>query len=172
MKSASIRVLLVEDNPGDARLVREMLSESNTGPYEITHVTRVSEAVPHLRSGNVDVTLLDLSLPDGLGVDTVIQVYAAAPQIPIVVMSGTEDETIIARAVEEGAQDYLVKGHVDVYLLVHAIRFAIERQRILLEKFVSMSDVARLLSKQRIAALEAKVDRLVELVSSRINPTK
>jgi CheY-like chemotaxis protein len=172
MKSATVRVLIVEDNQGDARLVREMLSETNIGVYEVTHVGRVSEAVARLRNGDVDVTLLDLSLPDGLGVDTVIQVYAAAPQIPIVVMSGTEDEMVIARAVEEGAQDYLVKGHVDPYLLVHSIRFAIERQRILLEKFVSMSDVARLLSKQRIAALEAKVDRLVELISDRVDLTK
>ena len=107
MKSATVRVLIVEDVQGDARLVREMLSETNTGVYEVIHVGRVSEAVPHLRNGDVDVTLLDLSLPDGLGVDTVIQVYAAAPQIPIIVMSGTDDETVIAGAVEEGAQGIL-----------------------------------------------------------------
>lgn len=172
MRSGSIRVLIVEDNQGDARLVREMLSESVGDVFDVTHVGRVADAVAHLRTGATDVTLLDLSLPDGLGVDTVIQVYAAAPQIPIVVMSGTEDEGMIARAVEEGAQDYLVKGHVDTYLLVHSIRFAIERQRILLEKFVSMSDVARLLSKQRIAALESKVDRLVELISDRVDLSK
>ncbi|MBM3216098.1 response regulator [Candidatus Poribacteria bacterium] len=168
-EAASIRVLLVEDNPGDARLVREYLSESGI-TFSVEHVQRVSDAVSRLRSGGIDVTLLDLTLPDGLGIDTVVQVCAVDPTVPTVVMSGLEDETTIARAVEEGAQDYLIKGHVDAYLLSHAIRFAIERHRILAAQYVSRRDVGRLLNEQRMAALEAKVDRLVELIGE--NPQR
>jgi DNA-binding NarL/FixJ family response regulator len=165
-------VLVVEDNPGDARLVRELLARDVAGAYDVAHARTVDEATQRLGKLHFDVILLDLSLPDGSGVDTVVRVYAAAPSVPIVVVSGFDDGSLIARAVEEGAQDYLIKGHMDERLLVHAIRFAMERQRLLNERYVSLSEVARLLSRQRIAALEAKVDRLVSLIGAQRDEAK
>jgi PAS domain S-box-containing protein len=135
MNGQSIKILLVEDNPGDARLVRTMLldrdiDESTQTIFELTHVERLSEAAKSLAKEVFDVILLDLSLPDGYGLDTVSQVRDAASDVPIVVMSGLSDEALAIKAVQKGAQDYLVKGHVDDYSLIRSLRYAIERKRI------------------------------------------
>jgi signal transduction histidine kinase/DNA-binding NarL/FixJ family response regulator len=124
-----VRTLLVEDNPGDARLLRELLSEVTTIRTRLLHSARLSDAVEILRNEPIDVLLLDLSLPDAHGVDTVSRANAAAPLVPIVVLTGLDDESIAVRAVSAGAQDYLVKGQVDGQLLGRAIRYAMERKR-------------------------------------------
>jgi diguanylate cyclase (GGDEF)-like protein/PAS domain S-box-containing protein len=124
-----IKVLLVEDNPGDARLVKEMLVDAGANKFSLAHVGLISEGLSLLREGGYDVVLLDLSLPDGYGLDTIRQVCAAAPHLPVVILTGLDDETIAIRAVQEGAQDYLVKGQMDSNLLARAIRYAIERKR-------------------------------------------
>ncbi len=129
MSAEAVHILLIEDNPGDARLVREMLAEAPTLHAELTHLNRLSLALEHLRAHAVDVALLDLSLPDAQGLDTVARLHAAAPRLPIVVMSGCDDEALAVEGVRAGAQDYLVKGHVDTALLARALRYAIERQR-------------------------------------------
>jgi PAS domain S-box-containing protein len=127
------KVLLIEDNPGDARLVKEMLAEAPvmTGAgssYHLTVARRLSEGLESLSEASFDVILLDLMLPDGQGLDTMHRLHDAVPWAPIIVMSGISDEAIGVQAVQEGAQDYLVKGHVNAHLLRRAIRYAVERK--------------------------------------------
>ena len=129
MKDKSIRVLLVEDNPGDARLIRETLTEVSGVQFHLEWVDRLSTGLERLAEGGIDAVLLDLSLPDSQGIDTFIKVYTQAPQVPIILMTGLDDESLAVRAVREGAQDYLVKGQVDGNLLIRAIRYAIERKQ-------------------------------------------
>ena len=124
-----IKVLLIEDNPGDARLVKEMLVDAWANKFSLTHVRLIGEGLSLLRDEGYHLILLDLSLPDGHGLDTVRQVCAVAPHLPVVILTGLDDETIAIRAVQEGAQDYLVKGQMDSNLLARAIRYAIERKR-------------------------------------------
>ena len=121
---------MVEDNPGDARLVREMLADERPGACVVDHVERLSDAVGQLDSDAVDVVLLDLSLPDAQGLETLAQVHVANPKVPIVVLSGHSDEDLAVQAVQNGAQDYLVKGQGTGDLLHRAIRYAIERKRL------------------------------------------
>ena len=129
-KSAEcIRVLLIEDNPGDARLIREILARARGTQFELERVERLSEGLERLTAGGFQAILLDLTLPDSTGLDTFFRVRAQAPHIPITVLSGYDDEVVAIRAVREGAQDYLVKGQVDRNLLVRALRYAIERKR-------------------------------------------
>jgi diguanylate cyclase (GGDEF)-like protein/PAS domain S-box-containing protein len=124
-----IRVLLIEDNPGDARLVKEMLVDAGASKFSLTHAGLLSEGLTLLRNGSHHVILLDLSLPDGHGLDTVKQMCVMVPHLPVVILTGLDDERIAIRAVQEGAEDYLVKGQMDGNLLARAIRYAIERKR-------------------------------------------
>ncbi|HEY4710599.1 MAG TPA: PAS domain S-box protein [Candidatus Acidoferrales bacterium] len=122
------RLLLVEDNSGDARLLREMLSEQATHNLELAHVESVSAAEKHLAEHEVDLILLDLGLPDAQGLSGVRRAHAAAPHIPLVVLTGLDDETLATQAVQEGAQDYLIKGQIDTRGLLRALRYAVERK--------------------------------------------
>src|SRR3981081_1053803 len=108
----TLQVLLVEDNAGDAQLLRQMFSKEVPGSFELTHLLRMSEAVVHLAKGGVDVILLDLGLPDGHGLDTVRRAHAVAPGAPVSVLTGLDDEALAAAAMTEGAQDYLIKGPI------------------------------------------------------------
>lgn len=127
-EAASIlRVLLIEDNAGDARLVRELLAEREGGAREIRWVQTLTEGVDALRASPFDIVLLDLSLPDSSGVAGVQQVRDAAFALPIVVLSGAGDESTAIAAVKEGAQDYLVKGAVDATSLYRALQYAVHR---------------------------------------------
>ncbi len=125
----ALQVLLVEDNAGDARLLREMFSKEKAGSFELTHLLRMSEAVVHLAKGEVDVVLLDLGLPDGHGLETVRRAHAVAPGVPVIVLTGLDDEELAAAAMAEGAQDYLIKGQIENRALPRALRHAIERYR-------------------------------------------
>ncbi len=127
--SAVLKVLLVEDNPGDARLVEILLAEVEFASLRITHAERLGEAIEHLKETVFDVVLLDLSLPDASGLETVDRTREAAPRTPIVVFSGRDDEEAALQALQSGAQDYLVKGRGDGDLVARAIRYAIERKR-------------------------------------------
>jgi len=125
-----IHILLIEDNPGDVRLIREMLAEAGSNRFALVCADRLSAGLKRLAEGNVDVVLLDLGLPDSQGLDTLRRVVAERPTAPtIVVLTGLDNEELGVRAIETGAQDYLVKGHVDSHLLARALRYAIERKR-------------------------------------------
>jgi sigma-B regulation protein RsbU (phosphoserine phosphatase) len=121
-----VRILLVEDNLGDARLFQELLGDAKT-PFSIGHVRRLSEALERLGGGEVDLVMSDLSLPDSQGLETFEKLHAAAPYVPVIVLSGLDDETLAVETVERGAQDYLVKGRADTHLLVRSIRYALKR---------------------------------------------
>jgi MinD-like ATPase involved in chromosome partitioning or flagellar assembly/ActR/RegA family two-component response regulator len=129
MEDELMKVLLIEDNPGDARLIREMLAEERGAPFDLEHADRLSTGLGRLAAGGIDVVLLDLSLPDSRGLSTFVRVHAQAPEVPIVLLTGRDDEELAVEAMREGAQDYLVKGQVDSSLLVRSMRYAIERHR-------------------------------------------
>src|ERR1700733_27854 len=128
-KKKSIKILLlVEDNPGDARLLREMFSENGAHNTELTHVECMSEAEKHLANRVVDIILLDLGLPDAQGLEAVRRAHAAAPSVPLVVLTGLDDDSLAGRALQEGAQDYLIKGQIETRGLLRALRYAVERK--------------------------------------------
>lgn len=129
MANSAIRVLLVEDDPDDVLLLREMLDEARAVEFVLLQVGSLEEALAAAANGRFDVLLLDLSLPDSRGLETFTLVHEQLPEMPIVVLTGLDDETVAAGAVHGGAQDYLVKGQVNSTLLVRSIRYAIERQR-------------------------------------------
>jgi signal transduction histidine kinase len=131
MSKKSIKtILLVEDNLGDACLLREMLNEEGSHDTELTLVGSISEAEKHLAEHAVDTILLDLGLPDAQGLGAVRRALAAAPGIPLVVMTGLDDESLAVQALQEGAQDYLVKGQIEARGLLRGLRYAVERKRL------------------------------------------
>ena len=123
-----VKVLLVEDNPVDARLVRLMLKEPGSLKTELTHVECMSEAEKHLAERAVDIIVLDLKLSDAQGLEAVQRTHAAAPRVPVIVLTGLDDESLSVRALQEGAEDFLVKGQIDTRGLMRALRYAIERK--------------------------------------------
>jgi diguanylate cyclase (GGDEF)-like protein/PAS domain S-box-containing protein len=129
MNKKSIKtLLLVEDNPGDALLFRRMFREQGSHDTELTHVESMSKAEKHLAEHAVDIILLDLGLPDAQGLGAVRRAHAAAPRVPLVVLTGLDDESLAAQALQEGAQDHLIKGQVDAHGLLRALGYAIERK--------------------------------------------
>lgn len=124
-----LKILLVEDNDADAHLTQDILAEWSIEQFDVTHVARLSEAFLQLARTRFDAILLDLSLPDGFGLLTLKQIQATSPTIPIIVLSGFSDQSLAVEAVQNGAQDYLVKGQGQPELLARAIRYAIERKR-------------------------------------------
>jgi phosphoserine phosphatase RsbU/P len=124
-----LRLLLVEDNPGDARLFQEALREIDPCPFDLVWVKRMDEAEKALENGAFDAILLDLSLPDTQGLETVARTQEVAPSVPIVVLTGLDDEEVALEAVRRGAQDYLQKGEVPAPAMVRIVRYAIERKR-------------------------------------------
>jgi diguanylate cyclase (GGDEF)-like protein len=128
-----LRLILVEDSPGDVRLVKEVLAPSRKPSFRVTTFTRVGDLEKVREDGDFDIMLLDLSLPDARGLDTVKKARALFPALPIIVMTGLDDEDVAVQAVKLGAQDYLVKGEYDLRGLVRTIRHAIERHRMVRE---------------------------------------
>ncbi len=124
-----LKVLLIEDNAGDARLIQEMLLEVDGSMFELESVDSLSTGLERLATGDIDVVLLDLGLPDSSGLDTFIKVHAQASEVAIVVLTGLDDAELAIKAVHEGAQDYLPKSQLDSELLVRSTRYAIERKR-------------------------------------------
>src|SRR5260370_2601007 len=129
MDPEQINVLLIEDNPGDVRLIRELLADRGGPAIVLEAAARLGTGLERLAAGGIDVVLLDLSLPDSSGLDTFLQVRALATKLPVVVLTGLDDEMLAVKAVQEGAQDYLVKGQADGRVLVRSLHYAIERTR-------------------------------------------
>lgn len=123
------RILLVEDDPDDVWIMRGLLGDRWDGPFELIHVEMLSSGIQRCAEGGIDVILLDLTLPDSQGLETFLVMQANCGDVPVVVLTGYDDETIAMTAVKAGAEDYLVKGQVDDNLLVRSIRYAIERSR-------------------------------------------
>src|SRR3990170_2382832 len=139
------KLLLVEDNPGDAGLVKAALGEISTpdDEFQSVHAVRLSEAFEYAAETSFDLILLDLSLPDAKGLDTVTRMTAAAPSVPIVVMTGMNDQSVAIEAMRMGAQDYVVKGQVDEATLGRTIRYAIERKK-------AEAEINRQLERQKV----------------------
>jgi PAS domain S-box-containing protein len=166
METAPVKVLLIEDNPEDSRLLHLLLSENVPTQFEMTHVTRLSDALMRLQEERFDVVLCDLSLPDSQGFETFQWLNANAQDKPIIVLSGLDDETLAVKAVREGAQDYLVKGRVDHHILSRAITYAIERHgaeqaleesekhyKFLLESITDYSYTVKLIAGQPVKSI-------------------
>jgi signal transduction histidine kinase len=130
MDRQTTNVLLIEDNPGDADLVRLRLVESEF-PVNVNCVNRLSEGLASLTKETPSVVLLDLNLPDSRGAETFRRVMEHAPNVPVVVLSGQDDEALAMKAVHQGVQDYLIKGNLSSKQLERAIRYAVERQGLL-----------------------------------------
>src|SRR5271163_3195798 len=129
MEDTPTRILLVEDNSLDARLLREMLNSQVPCKFAMTAVGYMSEAESHLATNAVDVILLDLGLPDAQGLEAVRRAHAAAPRTPLVVLTGCDDELMADQALQVGAQDFLVKGQIETPGLLRAMRYATQRAK-------------------------------------------
>ncbi|MFN2579170.1 MAG: response regulator [Pyrinomonadaceae bacterium] len=148
MSVTQISVLLIEDNPGDVRLIQEMLVEPKYPAFNLESVDRLSEGLARLKETEFDAALLDLSLPDSSGLETFVTFHGAAKELPVVILSGLNDETTALECVNGGAQDYLIKDEVNSHLLVRSLRYAMARG--LLEK-----ERSELLARERAARTQA-----------------
>ena len=124
-----MKLLLVEDNSTDAEFLAASLRRSGAKDIDLTHVTTLKEGTRALRKGGFDVVLLDMGLPDGSGMECVEAVQSADPDMPIVVLSGRDDEDFALGILNKGVQDYLVKWEGKGRLIMRTIRYAIERKR-------------------------------------------
>ncbi|MBN1473608.1 MAG: HD domain-containing protein [Syntrophaceae bacterium] len=145
MNENAIRLLMFEDNPGDVALIREQLSESG-GFFEILSFDLLSQGLEFLATNNVDVVLLDLGLPDSQGLNTIEMVMAKNPSVPIIILTGLDDEKIAMEAVRRGAQDYLIKGSASIEILARIIHYSMERKNAEKELKLSIERFSRALS--------------------------
>ena len=134
MSEALTRILLIEDNPGDAKLIEEFLvgkkrTITGVGRFDLVHEVKLADGLKRLSEQDFDIILLDLNLPDSKGMDTFAKLHVEVPDIPTVVLTGLDDEALAVQALQVGAQDYLVKGMLDWGLLARAVHYSIERQR-------------------------------------------
>ena len=148
-----VNVLMVEDEPGDAEYLRWMLKDVPGGSFELACVERLGDALAHLRTRPADVVLLDLTLPDSHGIETLTRLRSHQPEIPIVVLTGLNDEQMAIEALRHGAQDYLVKGQLDPNLLSRAVRYAISRKQVESELRESQEQLRKVQKMEAIGRL-------------------
>ncbi|MCL4384795.1 MAG: HD domain-containing protein [Cyanobacteria bacterium] len=134
MAPQKIKILIIEDNPADTRLFKEMLSEFNGNTYMLEDADRLSTGLKKILNDKFDIIMLDLNLPDSFGLESILKVVSVNGSIPIIVLTGTDDIELAAKSLNAGAQDYLVKGQFDYKSLERSIRYSIERKRIEDEK--------------------------------------
>lgn len=130
MSVDTLKILLVEDNPGDVRLFQEALGESRISNFQLIHRQSFAEALRCLADERPDVAVLDLGLPDAVGIAVVRKARVSAAGVPLVVLTSVNDEALALQALQEGAQDYLIKGQLDPNLLARSLRYAMERHRL------------------------------------------
>ncbi|MFZ4620241.1 MAG: response regulator [Bacteroidota bacterium] len=147
MKRVPINILLIEDNPGDARLIQEMLLEQQQVKIELHRAATLAAARDHLKENSPDVALLDLSLPDGKGIESSIMLIEQHHTIPFVILTGLDDERVGLDSVQRGAQDYLVKGQIDSKMIVRVLSYAIERKQHEREKVMLIRELQELFSQ-------------------------
>lgn len=153
-------VPLVEDNPGDIRFVEELLRGIEDHRCRLSAVSRLGDAIARAGEGGLDIILLDLSLPDSIGLDTFTKMYDAHPKIPIVILTGQKDEDLAVSAIRRGAQDYLIKGRFDEVLLYRSMQYAIERKSI--ESALRESEERYRFSQLRLQNLAARLQDIRE----------
>ncbi len=127
-KLEPIKILMIEDNPGDARLIIEMLKEIHEFDFDVSHVIRLDEGLKNLVTNKFDLIFLDLCLPDSSGIDTFNIMNYNAQNIPIIVLSGLEDEIFAVSAVGKGAEEYLVKGNIDSQTLHKTVKHSLKNR--------------------------------------------
>ena len=149
IRRKEVTILLIEDNPADIYLIREMLSEK-THDIILEDADSLAKGIARLEAGDIDLVLLDLGLPDSQGIDSVKNIYDRFGQLPIIVITGLSDEQIGIQAVQEGAQDYLIKGQTNGSLLLKAIRYAIERKQLENEKGALILELRESLAKVKL----------------------
>jgi len=159
MNSAGLKILLVEDSPSDAALLRESLAQNSLGAFDFTVAETWAQGAARLREGQFDVLLLDLTLPDSKGRDTFLRAREQAPHLPIIVLSGITDEAVAMDALRHGIQDYLTKGHLDGHQTARAIRYAIERNRI--ETALKQTEAALRESDRQLRTWNEELERRV-----------
>lgn len=158
-----ITILLVEDSPDDVELFRQTLQSVSLSDFELAQVDRLCQALARLEEGGIDVVLLDLSLPDCEGIESLRRLNAAAPGIPIIVLTGRDDEALALAVMRAGAQDYLVKGQLKGPLLARAVRYAIERKRA--EDILREREVRLRLLTEHVPAVLWTTDSALRLTS-------
>ena len=144
-----VTILLIEDNPVDVYLIREMLSE-RTHDIILEDADSLAKGLARIEAGEIDLVLLDLGLPDSQGIDGVKNIYERFGRLPIIVLTGLSDEQFGIQAVQEGAQDYLIKGQTNGSLLLKAIRYAIERKQLENEKEHLIRELQESLAKVKL----------------------
>jgi DNA-binding NtrC family response regulator len=144
MDARQITVLLIEDDPNDALLIQRDLAGAMIAPFELFHASTLKSGLERLRNGGIDVVLLDLYLPDGEGIGLLEKVEGLDPHVPVIMLTGRDDDEVAVEAVHKGAQDYLVKGQVPAALLRRSIRYAIERKKLLTELARSAKEIKTL----------------------------
>jgi len=149
------RILIIEDNIRDVRLIQEMLKEVRHFNFEFTHAERLDKGLKCIENDVFDVLLLDLNLPDNTGLDTFIKARNGKSNLPIVILSGESDEETAIEAVHQGAQDYLMKGEVDGKLLARSIFYAIERKATEEELIKHRDHLEELVEKRTLGLKEA-----------------
>lgn len=144
MQYQRYKILLIEDNPADVRMVQELVTDVKNANLDFECVERLSDGVDRLSSSGIDAVLLDLSLPDSQGLETFSLLRSRAQETPILLLTGLPDEDLAIQAVREGAQDYLVKDQIDGNLLVRAVNYAIERHRLVAQLDRARAEAQRL----------------------------
>ena len=169
MDTRPVQVLLIEDSPTDAGLLRHTLAEAR-GRFDVECVQRLEQGLARLGDSEVDVALVDLSLPDSDGLASFRAVRAHAPDVPVIVLSGLDDDSVAIQAVNEGAQDYLVKGRAESDVLARAIRYAIERHRLItdLRRLALVDELTGLHNRRGFVALGEHLAVLAERRSQAI----
>ncbi len=172
MEDKTIKVLLIEDNPDDAELMRRKLVRSENGQFTVTPVTRLQEGLEHLAVDGADLILSDLGLPDSHGLDTVTRILCQAPYTPLVVLSGLDDKALAIKAVQYGAQDYLVKGQMEGNQIERALFYAVERSRLQREleqhtqELVKIqANLYKILEKNADAIIVVNEDRQIRFIN-------
>lgn len=170
MQDNQIKILLIEDNPGDVRLIQDIIKESGNTRYELSHADGLSSGMEFLTKSEYDVLLLDLGLPESQGLSTLNKILSLSLKLPIVVLTSLTDEMAGVMAVQKGIQDYLVKGRLDSNLLVHSIRYAIERKK-LQDELVKSNEFLEQRVLERTSALE-RANKKLQLKIEELKQTR